>query len=55
MSYENFQKTLDSLNIVSHITYATLKEKYLKLSRKYHSDMPEGDQKSLKRSTKPIR
>ena len=48
MSYENFQNALDSLNIVSRITSAELKEKYLKLSKKYHPDMPEGDVKKFK-------
>jgi len=48
VSYENFQNALDSLNIVSRITSAELKEKYLKLSKKYHPDMPEGDVKKFK-------
>ena len=48
MSYENFQNALDSLNIVSRITSAELKEKYLKLSKNYHPDMPEGDVKKFK-------
>jgi len=48
MDYETFQKALDSLGIVSHITYTNLKEKYLKLSKKYHPDMPEGDAEKFK-------
>ena len=48
MDYETFQKALDSLGIVSRITYTDLKEKYLKLSKKYHPDMPEGDAEKFK-------
>ena len=48
MDYENFQKALDNLGIVSRITYPDLKEKYLKLSKKYHPDMPEGDAEKFK-------
>jgi DnaJ-class molecular chaperone len=43
MSYEDFEKALDSLNIVSRTTSDELKAKYLKLSKKYHPDMPGGD------------
>lgn len=48
MSYEDFEKALDSLNIVSRTSAGELKAKYLKLSRKYHPDMLEGDAEKFK-------
>ncbi len=48
MGYNDFQKALDTLGIVSRITYPDLKEKYLKLSKKHHPDMPEGDAEKFK-------
>jgi len=44
IDYKDFQKALDSLNIVSKITSDELKNKYQKLSKKYHPDMPDGDE-----------
>ena len=48
MNYEKLQKALESLDIVTRITQGELKEKYLKLSKVYHPDMPDGDAKKLK-------
>ena len=47
MDYEQFQKALDILNIVSKATTQELKTKYQKLSKKYHPDMPNGDEKKF--------
>ena len=43
MLYEDFEKALDSLEIVTKTTQEELKIKYQKLSKKYHPDMPTGD------------
>lgn len=43
MDYKDFKSALDTLDIITRITSADLKERYLKLSKKYHPDMPEGD------------
>jgi DnaJ-class molecular chaperone len=48
MNYEKFEKALEALDIVTRITQAELKEKYLKLSKIYHPDMPQGDAKKFK-------
>ena len=47
-SYEDFEKALESLGIVSRFTASDLKNRYIKLSRKYHPDMPDGDDKKFK-------
>jgi len=48
MNYEDFQKALDSLNIVSKLSAQELKIKYQKLSKKYHPDMPSGDEEKFR-------
>lgn len=48
MTHEKLQKALETLDIVTRITQAELKEKYLRLSKMYHPDMPEGDAKKFK-------
>ena len=48
MDYEQFQKALDVLNIVSKATAQELKTKYQKLSKKYHPDMPNGNEKKFR-------
>lgn len=48
MTYEKLQKALETLDIVTRITQAELKDKYLKLSKVHHPDMPEGDAKKFK-------
>ena len=41
--YQVFEEALSSLGIVSKFTASELKNNYLKLSKKYHPDMPTGD------------
>lgn len=48
MTYEDFQKALDSLNIVSRMTNEELKARYQKLSKKYHPDMPTGNEEKFR-------
>ncbi len=47
-SYEDFEKSLETLGIVSRFTSNDLKNSYLKLSKKYHPDMPDGDATKFK-------
>ena len=47
-SFEDFEKALESLGIISRFTASDLKNRYLKLSKKYHPDMPDGDDKKFK-------
>ena len=42
MDYKEFEKAVDLFGIISRISKKDLKNKYLKLSKKYHPDMPEG-------------
>jgi len=42
MDYEEFEKAVDMFGILTRTSKKDLKEKYLKLSKKYHPDMPEG-------------
>lgn len=48
MDYEKFEKALESLGIVTKTTQEELKKRYLKLSKKYHPDMPNGDAEKFK-------
>lgn len=48
MRFEEFQKALDSLNIVTRMTQSELKNQYLRLSKKYHPDMPDGSEEKFK-------
>ena len=41
--YKEFEKALNSLGIVSKFSAGELKTNYLKLSKKYHPDMPTGN------------
>jgi len=52
LSYEEYEKSLENLGIVSKFTASDLKNRYLKLSRKYHPDMPNGDDKKFKEINK---
>ena len=47
-TYEDFEKALECLGIVSRFTANDLKNNYLKLSKKYHPDMPDGDTEKFK-------
>jgi DnaJ-class molecular chaperone len=42
MDYEKFEKAVDMFGILIRTSKKDLKKKYLKLSKKYHPDMPEG-------------
>ncbi|EQB39345.1 molecular chaperone DnaJ [Sulfurimonas hongkongensis] len=48
MRYEDFDKALESLNIVTRMTQSELKNQYLRLSKKYHPDMPDGSDERFK-------
>ncbi len=53
MDYEEFEKAVDMLGILTKTSREDVKKKYIKLSKKYHPDMPEGSAekfKELKRS-----
>ncbi|MEA1891531.1 MAG: DnaJ domain-containing protein [Campylobacterota bacterium] len=43
ISYKDFEKSLESLGIVSKFTLSDLKSNYLQLSKKHHPDMADGD------------
>ncbi|WP_121627037.1 DnaJ domain-containing protein [Poseidonibacter antarcticus] len=42
MDYEEFEKAVNTLGILTRLSKKDLKKKYLKLSKKYHPDMEEG-------------
>ncbi len=48
MRYEDFEKALNTLQIVSRTTPLELKNKYQKLSKEYHPDMPDGDEEKFR-------
>lgn len=48
MSFEEFEKALESLEFVSGFSASDLKNRYLKLSRKYHPDMPDGSDEKFR-------
>lgn len=53
MDYEEFEKAVDTLGILTKISKEDVKKKYIKLSKKYHPDMQEGSEdkfKELKKS-----
>ena len=43
MQYEEFEKALDTLGIVSRASLTDIKNRYQKLSKNYHPDMQNGD------------
>lgn len=47
MDYEEFEKAVDTLGILTRTSRKELKQKYLKLSKKYHPDMPQGSQEKF--------
>ena len=49
MDYKDFKKALEVLDMITLSSYADLKERYLKLSKKHHPDMPEGDAEMFKK------
>ena len=42
MDYEEFEKAVDLFGILTRTSKKDIKTKYLKLSKKYHPDTPEG-------------
>ena len=42
MDYSEFEKAVDMFGILTRISKKDLKKKYLKLSKKFHPDMPDG-------------
>jgi len=48
MDYEKFEKAVDTLGVLTRTSRKDLKQKYLKLSKRYHPDMPEGSEEKFK-------
>ena len=48
MTYEEFEKALDVLGIVSRASMLDIKNRYQKLSKKYHPDMINGDNEKFR-------
>lgn len=48
MDYEKFEKAVELFGILIRTSKKDLKKKYLKLSKKYHPDMPEGSDEKFK-------
>lgn len=42
MDYEEFEKAIDMFGILTRLSRKEIKQKYLKLSKKYHPDTPTG-------------
>lgn len=47
MDYEEFEKAVDTLGILTRTSKKELKQKYLKLSKKYHPDMQDGSEEKF--------
>lgn len=48
MDYEEFQKAVDTLGIITKLDEKGLKKSYLKLSKRFHPDMPEGSEEKFR-------
>lgn len=48
MNYEEFQKAVDSLGILTKLDQKSLRKSYLKLSKKYHPDAVDGCDEKFK-------
>lgn len=48
MDYEDFEKAVDLFGIITKTSKKEVKQKYLKLSKKYHPDMPDGSEEKFK-------
>ncbi|QKF81522.1 molecular chaperone DnaJ [Halarcobacter ebronensis] len=48
MDYDEFEKAVDLFGIITRTSKKDIKQKYLKLSKKYHPDMPEGSDEKFK-------
>lgn len=47
MDYEKFEKAVDLFGILIRTSKKEIKQKYLKLSKKYHPDMPDGSEEKF--------
>ena len=47
LEYEEFEKAVDMFGILTRVSRKDLKKKYLKLSKKYHPDMPTGSEEKF--------
>lgn len=47
MDYKEFEKAVDTLGVLTKTSKKDLKKKYLKLSKRYHPDMPEGSEEKF--------
>ena len=47
-TYDEYEKALNSLEIVSKFSISDLKYNYQRLSKKYHPDMPSGDDEKFR-------
>ncbi|MGM0519792.1 MAG: DnaJ domain-containing protein [Campylobacterota bacterium] len=52
MDYDEFEKAVDTLGILTKISREDVKKKYIKLSKKYHPDMPQGSEEKFKQLKK---
>lgn len=43
VSYKDFEKAVETLGLIGLESKEKLKKRYLKMSKKYHPDMPDGD------------
>ena len=48
MDYEEFEKAVDTLGVLTKLDKKGLKKNYLKLSKKYHPDMEEGSEEKFR-------
>lgn len=48
MEYEDFEKAVDFFGILTKTSKKDIKRKYLKLSKEYHPDMPNGSADKFK-------
>eukprot|EP01029_Cantina_marsupialis_P017047 TRINITY_DN383007_c2_g1_i1.p1 TRINITY_DN383007_c2_g1~~TRINITY_DN383007_c2_g1_i1.p1 ORF type:complete len:101 (-),score=18.04 TRINITY_DN383007_c2_g1_i1:193-456(-) len=48
MDYEEFEKAVDLFGILARTSKKDLKKKYLKLSKEFHPDMPNGSEEKFK-------
>lgn len=48
MNIEEFEKALEILDITTRLTHSELKNRYRKLSKRYHPDMQGGDEKKFR-------
>ncbi len=48
MDYEEFQKAVDSLGILTKLDQKSLRKNYLQLSKKYHPDAQDGSDEKFR-------